>query len=151
MLTPSPQLSDILAKGSAAKLAELEEEVANWDVEVANVQQAMPLQASFTKLKIMDIPALKSELIQLEASASEQATNVETVSNKVDDGKTAVKGVQYLKQQAFLVLAAGKKRESLLQVIKTLELSIDSSGSAKSLQDIQAEMGDLQARLYVCI
>lgn len=148
-LNPFLQVTSILKKDKPTKLAELQEELANWEAEVANVQQGMPMQVALEKLKQVEIPGIIQEQATLETSLHEASAEANSQSEELESAKLALKTLQTLKQQAGTISIAVQKRDTALQYAQGLEEALGAGGSLKSLEEIQAELSTIQTKQYV--
>jgi DNA gyrase/topoisomerase IV subunit A len=141
----------ILKKDKPTKLAELQEELENWESELANIQQGVPMQVTLNKLKQVDIPGIVKELATLEKELEEATTEANSQSAKLGDAKIALKTLQALKQQAGTISVASQKRDTALQYAQGIEEALGAGGSFKTLEEVQAELSGIQTKQYVFV
>lgn len=121
----------------------------NWEAELANIQQGVPMQVTLDKLKQVEIPGIVKELAGLERELEEATTEANSQSAKLEDAKLALKTLQTLKQQASTISVALQKRDTALQYAQGIEEALSADGSFKTLEEVQADLSGIQTKQYV--
>ncbi|KAG8827144.1 DNA repair protein rad50 [Serendipita sp. 401] len=139
-------LSGLLKKDTSAKLAELQEELAIWQADLARLQQMLPMELNCDKLKQNDIPGLIQEQTELEGRLDEANAESASSSEKLENVRSTLKTLQTLKQQAGTISTLSQKRSTAVQYAKNLEETLRAGNVTMSLDEIQAELANIQTK-----
>ncbi|PVG02753.1 putative RAD50-DNA repair protein [Serendipita vermifera] len=146
MVAFEKHVSSLLKKDTSSKLKELEEELAVWQADLSRLQQGLPLEASYSKIKKVDIPNLLQEQKKLEEKLESASARAAFVSDSSNESKLAIKALQSLKQQADSIASLTQRRETSLQFVRSLEAALSSGRPIKSLEEIQGQLSTLQTK-----
>jgi DNA repair protein RAD50 len=139
-------VSSLLKRDTSSKLKELEEELAVWQSDLSRLQQGLPLEASYNKLRQVDIPNLLKEQKKLVENLESASARAAFVSDSSNETKLAIKALQSLKQQADSIINLAQRRETALQFVRSLEAALSSGRPIKSIEEIRGEISSLQAK-----
>lgn len=147
----------------------LKEEGEAWEEELNRLQRLLPTEIALENLTSQDIPALEEQIKQSESSlpASLSAKNsvcvhcsfslsiksslLQKTQSKLDEVRQGVKEVQALKQ---LVLSMTELRTSIEVLEKetlNLEEDLKQTGTVKTADSVQEELGELGSQMLVFV
>ncbi|KDR82825.1 hypothetical protein GALMADRAFT_112894 [Galerina marginata CBS 339.88] len=134
------QMKDFMKKDSPEHIAELQEELKEWQEELDTLHSLRPVQNSRNEMKAKEIPELEKEISTLESAHPELSRTAEEIGDKLEEINRQVKEVLILKQQAITISRLQKEVERAKQEVDQLELSLSSTGSTKTADDVQNEL-----------
>ncbi|KZS93550.1 hypothetical protein SISNIDRAFT_85685 [Sistotremastrum niveocremeum HHB9708] len=149
-------LQDQIKKSSDEKVAEYQAELPTWEVELARLQQLLPIEARLKSMTGIEIPSLREQIkVQqsLEPDASELVKEIVTVPQNL---KRELKELSTLKQQS-VNLAHGQSDITQLEAdISRIEQNLAHTGSTRTANDVQEELDQLTLKMsvlfsYLCI
>lgn len=156
-----------MKRSSPAKVADNVEEMKQWQDELDRLQKLMPTQASQTRLKDFELPALEKQIKEQEAiipSLSEKAEEVLSkslvsqrfvlsliqppqASDKLNELKKQLKNISSMKQHAIQISRTQKDAERLMEEISNLETQLKATGTTKTDDEVQAELDVLSGEM----
>lgn len=130
------------------------------------MQKLRPFEITQNKLKLTEIPALEEEIAEKEAIHPEISTAAEEVCHfifwwiqcftlnpqigaKLDVINRQVKDIITLKQQTATITRLQKEVDRANQEVDELELSLSTTGSTKTAEDVQNELSHLTGEMWV--
>lgn len=141
-------VNGMLDRTAAPDIKALEDELVVWEADLAKIQQALPMEATYSKLQDVDLPRINQELEKLDSPLKDATAEAETLSGKIESLKSSLKSLQSLKQQASSMTAAIQRKDAALQYVKNLEGILHQGSPIKSLDDIQTQLSNLQSQQY---
>lgn len=130
------------------------------------LQRLRPFEITQNKLKLTEIPALEEEIAEKEATYPEISTAAEKVCHfifwwlqcftlnpqigeKLDTINRQVKDTLTLKQQTATITRLQQEVDRANQEVDELELSLSTTGSTKTADDVQNELSHLTGEMWV--
>ncbi|KAF7987104.1 hypothetical protein HWV62_291 [Athelia sp. TMB] len=139
-------LKEQIQRNSPESIANEIADLNDWVEELAHFQKMLPVQATRDRLKLTDIPALEKEIQVQEAEIPAITTKAE-MAKKLLIMKKQLKELSAIKQQSIHITKTQKEIARLSDEIATLENDLRRSGSAKTADDVQAELDEVASQL----
>ncbi|PAV16910.1 dna repair rad50 [Pyrrhoderma noxium] len=127
--------------------AEMQEEAKEWEEEKNRLQALLPVEVTRDTLKATEIPALEEQLKKLEAKLPGVQSTKDTNLEKLDTLRSEFKDLQELKQQAHSILEFKSSCDTLKEEIAALEKTLMDTGSVKTADDVQKELGEISSEI----
>ena len=161
-------MKDSMKKSSPAAIEENKAELTEWQGEMDRLQALRPVQATRDRLKAKDIPLLEDQIKQEEDTHPEISQKAEKVldpkllmvnlsftfyqiGERLETIKRQLNDISSLKVQAITVARLQSEINRAKHDIDDLETSLSSSGSTKTADDVQNELGELSGEMWVCV
>ncbi|KAJ7250863.1 AAA domain-containing protein [Mycena haematopus] len=138
-------LKDQMKKSSPESVAALQEELKEWEEEMARLQKLRPVLASRDLLKGTEIPELEAKIKEQDAKIPAVSAAAESLSEKVEDLKRDLRDIRSLKSPAQTVSRLQKEVKRAKDDIADIEQQLSATGSTKTLDDVQNELDELLA------
>nr|XP_031864453.1 uncharacterized protein CI109_000367 [Kwoniella shandongensis]KAA5531525.1 hypothetical protein CI109_000367 [Kwoniella shandongensis] len=120
-------------------LREYKEEEEQWNGVLQSLRRLQPSVAQCAELKENTIPALEKQVEEESAKLEKVQEEVEDAQNKVSRAKVVMRDLQNLKNAASLVSRTLSEVKDLRSDISRLERDLESSGSLKTVEEVQRE------------
>lgn len=132
---------------SSDNTAELQEELEQWQGELDKLRAAQPSVEIAKALKEREIPALEQQ-IAAETTKLEQAQkDLEESKQKLQTAKLASRDLQTLKSAAVIISRTATDLKDLESDIQRLERDLQSTGSLKTVDDVQREVDQITSEI----
>jgi len=157
------QIHKIIDQESDANYDELIEELPQWQEELERLQKLRPAQVTHDTLRAKDIPNLEEQIKEQESLHPEISLEVEQVciywsflacflypfqiSEKLEVINVQLRDILTLKQQASNIGRLQKEMERAKQEISQLENNLLSTGSTKTADDVQNDLGQITEQM----
>ncbi|TFK24964.1 hypothetical protein FA15DRAFT_383374 [Coprinopsis marcescibilis] len=142
-------LRDKIKKAGSEDSEKFQNAVAEWSGDLKKLQDAKPYELLHVQLVGKEIPALKAQLEQKEAARPELANKVELLADQHEEAKSLIKTLAVLKQQVSTIVRLRKDVDKAESEIGDLETDLSMTGGTKTVDDVQLELNDITAQLYV--
>lgn len=129
-----------MKKTSAQAIAQNEDEMKEWEEELAKLQELAPVEASKNRLKNTEIPDIESQIKDLESKIPDLSEKVDRASSLLREAKKDIKDISIMKQHASQVSRNQRDIERLKQEISEIETNLSATGSTKTADDVQLEL-----------
>ncbi|GJJ13191.1 hypothetical protein Clacol_007442 [Clathrus columnatus] len=143
----SLQLKDQIKKTSQANVEDVNNELKEWETELARLQELLPIETARDRLKNVEIPALEQQKIAQEALLPEASTAVEKANEKVAEIRRQQRELAILKQHATTVSRIQREIKTAKEEQATLETELAATGSTRSIDDVQQEIEKLSVNI----
>ncbi|KAI5117920.1 hypothetical protein M0805_001999 [Coniferiporia weirii] len=134
-------LDDKIKKTSPELLAAEKEEVEMWENEMKRLQALLPTEVARDTLKGQELPQLEEQHKKSEAALPDALASREASQEKLAEVRRDLKELMVLRQQALNVSELKMAGERLEEEISRLEENLSSTGSVKTADDVQEELG----------
>ncbi|KAJ7675825.1 AAA domain-containing protein [Mycena polygramma] len=140
-------LKDQMKKSSPESVAALEEELKEWETEMARLQNMRPVLASRDRLKDTEVPELEAKIKEQDAKIPVASTAAESISEKIDDLKRDLREIRLLKNHAQNVTRLQRDLKKANETVAGIEKELSATGSTKTLDDVQNELEELLSEI----
>ncbi|KAH9820100.1 hypothetical protein DFH28DRAFT_1200782 [Melampsora americana] len=137
---------DKIERGPQEKI-ETENHIKGWQEELEDLKKVLPDELAVTKLRETDLPNLQKELKELEAKWTVSSRNSEDARRNVERLKDQLSEVMLCKRSVMDMTRLHLEAEDLDREIQLLEFELETSGSTKTSEVVEAELEDLATRL----
>ncbi|GFZ50594.1 Hydrolase acting on acid anhydrides [Saitozyma sp. JCM 24511] len=125
---------------SDAGMKEQQEELEQWQAEGDKFRNLLPSESTLKELKNKTIPSLEKQVADESAQLDAVQEEVEEAKAKLQRAKIAARDLQTLKGAATLVTRTLSEVKDLKSDIERLERELQSTGSLKTVEDVQQEV-----------
>ena len=132
------------------KIQEEESDLPQWQAILSGLKKVEPLAATAKKLREIDIPKYEEELQRDSGKHRNAIGKSEDAASKVSDLRSTLRQLDSLKLVATDVSRMVSEVKDLARDVQSLERPLESSGSARTADDVQLEIGKLGQEMYVC-
>lgn len=157
-----------LEKSSQDHLDALQGDIRWCEEQVRSLQALLPKEGARDRMKTIEVPSLEKQLASEEAKLDAESKLAESVSwsdyelevldethtpfdNQANEEAKAMKSqlreLRILQTYASTVTRTQKELEKLYKEIKELELSLASSGSTETTDDLQVKLDGIDAKM----
>ncbi|KAK7048369.1 DNA repair protein rad50 [Favolaschia claudopus] len=140
-------LKDQIKKSSPEAQAANQDELKEWEEEMARLQKLRPIAASRDRLKDTELPDTEARIKEQDAKIPELRVAAESASDKVEDLKRDLRDVRNLKIHAQTVSRLQKELKRANDEVLDAEKQLSTTGSTKTLDDVQNELDGLLAEI----
>ncbi|KAI0670775.1 hypothetical protein C8Q78DRAFT_1078750 [Trametes maxima] len=140
-------VTEAMKKSTPEAIKSLQQELQDWESELRRLQDLAVLAAAKSKLETTELPALQKEIGAVEAELPGLTGEADEASTQLSEITRDLKEVAAMQKHATSVSKAQKDIARLKQEITALESDLLASGTAKTADDVQAELDKIAADL----
>ncbi|KAI0771249.1 hypothetical protein BD413DRAFT_604552 [Trametes elegans] len=140
-------VTEAMKKSTPEAIKNLQLELQDWEVELKRLQELAVLAASKNKLETVELPSIQKELSAKEAEIPGLTSEADEASAQLSEVTRDLKEIAAMQQHAASVSKAQKDIARLKQEITALENDLLASGTAKTADEVQAELDKVSADL----
>ncbi|RXK35035.1 hypothetical protein M231_07713 [Tremella mesenterica] len=129
-----------LKRFSTAGLKEMQEEEEGWKLELDKLRKLQPSELTVKELKEQIIPTLETQISDESKRLEKEQEEVEETKVRVGKAKLVVRDLQTLKNAASMISRILGETKDLENDVKRLERDLESSGSLKTVEEVQGEV-----------
>ncbi|KAJ6613278.1 P-loop containing nucleoside triphosphate hydrolase protein [Mycena sp. CBHHK59/15] len=140
-------LKDQMKKSSPESIAVIEEELKEWEGEMARLQGLRPVWISRDRLKTTEVPDLEAKIKEQDAKIPIVSAEAERILEKIEDVKRDLRDIRTLKSYAQTVSRLQWELKRANENVAGIENQLSSTGSTKTVDDVQTELDELSAEI----
>ncbi|RXW22871.1 hypothetical protein EST38_g2975 [Candolleomyces aberdarensis] len=125
----------------------IKKEIEEWQNQADWLAGLRPNDVARDQLINKEIPALKAELAEKEEQRPKLVSQAEELADKLDELKQLVKSTLSLKQQVGTLTTLRKSIEKTESEISDLETELSTTGSTKTVADVQNELNKISMEI----
>ncbi|KJA21183.1 hypothetical protein HYPSUDRAFT_141004 [Hypholoma sublateritium FD-334 SS-4] len=130
-----------LTKVTSKSLAEIQEELDGWEAEHRRLQALRPLNNSVVELTLKEIPSLEEQIKEKETTRPHLVESAESACENLELVTRDLKQINSLKDLTNTILRLQKESDKAKHECDQLERNLSSSGSNRTADDVQTELG----------
>ena len=141
----------MIEKCSPEEIERNEREAAEWRDEIKRLQAMMAKEAAHNNLLSQEIPRLTKEIEESRVALGDANPAKDEALERLESLKKESRELEKLRQVAVGATKLIKDVERLKGDVKDLEESLMHTGSTKTADDVQKELDDLAAEMFVFV
>ncbi|KAF6755949.1 hypothetical protein DFP72DRAFT_305480 [Ephemerocybe angulata] len=138
---------DLMRKSSKEDPDQLKADMKVWQKELDGYNKLKEKEKERTKILDEELPALKAQLAELEASRPDIVSKADMLSDKLEDLKQHIASINDLRMQATTIARLQREIEKTQSEVGDIETDLSMTGSTKTVDDVQNELNEITAEL----
>ena len=131
-----------------ATIQEAEAELSEWQSVLSDFKKLEPLAATAKKLREADIPKFDEEVQRTSGKHKNAIEKAQEAGNRVTELRSTIRELESLKLVATDISRLLSETKDLSRDVQSLERQLESSGSARTADDVQDELAKLGNDMY---
>ncbi|CAL1713176.1 unnamed protein product [Somion occarium] len=132
-----------LDKASEARLVEVSNDVTEWEQQISILKDLTSVANSRDEIKTTTIPGFEAKFKAQEAKIPSLSETAEKALHQLNEVEQELKEITNLKQHASMVAKTQTEIDELKRSIASLESELSATGSTRTADDVQLELGRL--------
>ncbi|KAI0702294.1 hypothetical protein BC835DRAFT_1404375 [Cytidiella melzeri] len=145
MTTFEKNVHEGIQKSSAESIRTANEELDEWQTELKRLKQLGEIASARETITSKDIPGLQAQLKEKEKQLPDVTAKATETSKSVASLRQDISKISSLQEIARLVSREHGSLQQLKTDISNLEASLISTGSTKTVEEVQGEVDDIKA------